>query len=124
MRRRDFITFLGGAAGWPLAVSTATAQRSDRMRRIAILSGFTATDPEAQARVAALQQGLKELGWVEGRNLHIDFRWGTDERDQMQTFAKELIDLKPELILGMTTPAVTALVQGTKTIPIVFVNIV
>jgi len=94
------------------------------MRRIAILSGFTATDPEAQARVAALQQGLKELGWVEGRNLHIDFRWGTDERDQMQTFAKELIDLKPELILGMTTPAVTALVQGTKTIPIVFVNIV
>jgi putative ABC transport system substrate-binding protein len=125
LKRREFITLVGGvAATWPLAVSTATAQLSDRMRRIAMLSGFAATDPEMQARVAALQQGLKELGWVEGRTLHIDFRWGTGERDQMQAFAKELIDLKPELILGATTPAVTALAQETKTIPILFVNIV
>jgi hypothetical protein len=71
-----------------------------------------------------LQQGLKELGWAEGRNISIDFRWGTGERDQMRAFARELIDLKPDLILGMTTPAVTALVQEPKTIPILFVNIV
>jgi putative ABC transport system substrate-binding protein len=124
MRRREFITLLGGAAAWPLEARTATAQVPDSMRRIAMLSGLAATDPEAQTRVAALRQGLKELGWVEGRNLHIDFRWGTGERDQMEVFAKELIGLKPELILGMTTPAVTALFRQTKTVPILFVNIV
>jgi putative ABC transport system substrate-binding protein len=122
MRRREFITLLGGSAVWPLAA--ATAQPSDRVRQIAMLSGFAATDPEAQARVAALQQGLKELGWAVGRNLRIDFRWSTSDVTKMRTFAKELVELKPELIVGMTTPAVTALVQETKTIPIVFVNIV
>jgi len=94
------------------------------MRRIAMLSGLAATDPEAQVRVAALQQGLKELGWTEGRNLSIDSRWGTGDRDQMRAFAREVINLTPDLILGMTTPAVTALVQETTTIPILFVNIV
>jgi putative ABC transport system substrate-binding protein len=94
------------------------------MRRIAMLSGFAASDPEAQARVAALQRGLKELGWTEGRNLHIDFRWSIGDATEMRTFAKELVDLKPELIIGVTTPAVTALVQETKTIPILFVGIV
>jgi len=89
-----------------------------------MLSGFAATDPEAQARVAALQQGLKDLGWLEGRNLSIDFSWGTGEREEMRALARELIDLKPDLIVGVTTPAVTALVQETRTIPILFVNIV
>jgi putative tryptophan/tyrosine transport system substrate-binding protein len=103
MRRREFITLVGGmAAGLP-APHDAIAQPSDRIRRIAMLSGFAATDAEAQARVAALQQGLKEVGWLEGRNLSIDFRWGTGERDQMRAFARELIELKPDLILGMTT---------------------
>jgi putative ABC transport system substrate-binding protein len=124
MTRREFVSLLGGAAAWPLAAQAATAQPSDRVRRIAMLSGLAATDPEVQARVAALQQGLKELGWTEGRNVSIDFRWGTGERDQMRAFARELIDLKPDLIVGMTTPAVTALVQETTTIPILFVNIV
>jgi putative ABC transport system substrate-binding protein len=124
VKRREFITLVGGVAAWLLAPHGAIAEPSDRLRRIAMLSGFAATDPEAQARVAALQQGLKELGWAEGRNISIDFRWGTGERDQMRAFARELIDLKPEVILGMTTPAVTALVQETKTIPILFVNIV
>jgi putative ABC transport system substrate-binding protein len=123
-RRREFITLVGGVAACLLARNDAIAQPSDRIRRIAMLSGFAATDPEAQARVAALQQGLKELGWTEGRNLSIDFRWATGERDQMRAFARELIELKPDLILGMTTPAVTALVQETNTIPILFVNIV
>ena len=82
MKRRAFITLVGGMAAWLLAPHDAIAQPSDPIRRIALLSGFAATDPEAQARVAALHQGLKELGWLEGRNLSIDFRWG--ERDQMQ----------------------------------------
>jgi len=124
MRRREFITLVGGMAAGLLAPHDAIAQPSDRIRRIAMLSGFAATDAEAQARVAALQQGLKEVGWLEGRNLSFDFRWGTGERDQMRAFARELIELKPDLILGMTTPAVTALVEETKTIPILFVNIV
>jgi len=124
MRRREFITFVGGVGAWLLAPHAATAQPSDRIRRIAMLSGFAATDPEAQARVAALQQGLKDLGWAEGRNLSIEFRWGTGGSAQMRTFARELVDLTPDLILGMTTPAVTALVQETNTIPILFVHIV
>jgi putative tryptophan/tyrosine transport system substrate-binding protein len=124
MRRREFMTLIGGVAAWLLAPYGAIAQPSDRMRRIAMLSGLAATDPEVQARVAALQQGLKELGWTEGRNLSIESRWGTGERNQMWALARELIDLKPDLIVGMTTPAVTALVQETNTIPILFVNIV
>jgi putative tryptophan/tyrosine transport system substrate-binding protein len=82
MRRREFITLVGGMAAELLAPHDALAQPSDRIRQIAMLSGFAATDAEAQARVAALQQGLKELGWLEGRNLSIDFRWGTGERDR------------------------------------------
>jgi putative tryptophan/tyrosine transport system substrate-binding protein len=124
MKRRAFITLVGGMAAGLLAPHDAIAQPSDRIRQIALLSGFAATDPEAQARVAALHQGLKELGWLEGRNLSIDFRRGTGERDQMRAFARELIELRPDLILGMTTPAMTALVEETKTIPILFVNIV
>src|ERR1700716_1190943 len=121
MRRRDFITLLGSAAAafsvcWPLATR---AQQPDRVRRIAMLSGLAASDPEAQARVAAFQQGLKELGWTEGRNIHIDFRWSTGDAAEMRTFAKELVELKPDLIVGMTTPAGAALVQETKTSPIV-----
>jgi hypothetical protein len=77
MRRREFMTLLAGAVAWP--IGTAMGQPSDRMRRIAMLSGFAAGDPEAQARVAALQQGLSELGWSEGRNISIDFRWSTGQ---------------------------------------------
>jgi len=72
--------------------------------------------------IQKLRQGLKELGWTEGRNFSIEFRWGTSERDQMRTFAMDLIDLKPDVIIGMITSAVTALVQETKTIPFLFVN--
>jgi putative ABC transport system substrate-binding protein len=121
MRRRDFVNLLGAAASWPLA---ARAQQPERIRRIAMLSGFAASDPEAQGRIAAFQQGLKELGWTAGRNLHIDFRWSTGGATEMQASAKELVELKPDLIVGMTTPAVAALVQETKSIPIVFASIV
>jgi putative ABC transport system substrate-binding protein len=122
MRRREFITLLGAVvAARPML---AGAQQAERIRRIAMLSGLAANDPEAQARVTAFQQGLRELGWTVGRNLHIDLRWSTGGAAEMQTFAKELVDLKPELIIGMTTPAVAALVEETKTIPIVFAGIV
>ena len=124
MNRREFITLVGGVGAWLLAPHGTIAQPSDRIRRIAMLSGLAETDPETQARVAALQQGLKELGWTEGRNVSIEFRWGTGGAAQMRTFARELIDLMPDLIVGMTTPAVAALVQETNTIPILFVNIV
>jgi len=124
MRRREFITLVGSVGAFLLAPHRAIAQPSDRVRRIAMLSGFAATDPEAQARIAALQLGLKELGWTESRNLSIEFRWGTGGAAQMRTFARELIDLMPDLIVGMTTPAVAALVKETNTIPILFVNIV
>jgi putative ABC transport system substrate-binding protein len=121
MRRRDFITLVGGA---PLVLLLpASAQQPERMRRIAMLSGLAANDPEAKARVAAFQQGLRELGWTEGRNLQIDFRWGTAGVAEMRTFAKELVELKPDLIVGVTTPAVAALVEETRTIPIVFASI-
>jgi ABC-type uncharacterized transport system substrate-binding protein len=120
MRRREFITLLGGAAEWPLG---ARAQ-SERMRRIAMLSGIAAVDPEGQARLAAFQQGLKELGWTTGRNLRIDLRASTGDAVEMRTLAKELAELKPDLMVGVTTPAVAALVQETKTIPIIFVGVV
>ena len=75
LQRREFITLLGGAAAWPIA---ARAQQSERMRRIGVLMGLAADDPEAQSRVAAFESGLRELGWVKGRNLSIEYRWAGD----------------------------------------------
>ena len=121
IRRREFIVTLGGAAAWPLA---ARAQQAEQIRRIAMLSGLTASDPEAQARLAAFHQGLKEVGWTADRTLHIDFRWSSGDTAETQTLARELVELNPELIVGMTTPAVAALVKETKNIPIVFAGIV
>ena len=121
IRRREFIVTLGGAAAWPLA---ARAQQAEQIRRIAMLSGLTASDPEAQARLAAFHQGLKEVGWTADRTLHIDFRWSSGDTAETQTLARELVELNPELIVGMTTPAVAALVEETKTIPIVFAGVV
>ena len=121
MGRREFIATLGSAAAWPLA---ARAQKAEQIRRIAMLSGLTASDPEAQARLAAFHQGLKEVGWTADRTLHIDFRWSSGDTAETQTLARELVELNPELIVGMTTPAVAALVKETKTIPIVFAGIV
>ena len=88
--RRAFITLLGGAAARP---RSAWAQHAEQIRRIAMLSGLAANDPEGQARLDAFHQGLKELGWTAGRNLHIDFRWSAETR----TLARELVELRPEL---------------------------
>ena len=119
MRRREFITLLGGAAAaWPLA---ARAQQPDRMRRIGVLMGFAESDPEAQAWIAAFREGLQKLGWAEGRNIRIDTRWATPrDVEARQRFAKELVALQPYLILASTTPPTAALLQQTRTIPIIF----
>jgi putative ABC transport system substrate-binding protein len=118
MARRNFIAALGSAAAWPL---TARAQQLDRVRRIGVLMGWAESDPDAQSALTAFLRGLQQLGWVEGRNLRIDRRWTAGDREQMRIFAKDLIELQPDIILANTTPATAALHKETKAIPIVFV---
>jgi putative ABC transport system substrate-binding protein len=120
MRRRQFITLLGGAAAWPLA---ARAQQADRMRLIGVLMAYAESDPEGQAWVAEFRERLQKLGWAEGRNLQIVIRWATPNVEAMQRFAKELVALQPDLILSQSTPTTAALLQHTRTIPIIFANI-
>src|SRR4029077_7803025 len=119
MKRREFITLLAGAAaGWPLA---ARAQQPDRMRRIGVLMGYTESDLEVQAHIAAFREGLQKLGWTEGRNIQIDTRWAApDDAASMRRFAKELVAAQPDVMLSSTTPTTTALLQQTLTIPVVF----
>jgi putative tryptophan/tyrosine transport system substrate-binding protein len=119
VKRREFITILGGAAAaWPLA---ARAQQPDRMRRIGVLMGYPESDSQAQRYIAAFRDGLRKLGWIEGRNVQLATRWATPvDADLMRQFAKELVALQPDLILSNTTPTTTALLQQTRTIPIVF----
>jgi putative tryptophan/tyrosine transport system substrate-binding protein len=118
MRRREFIAGLGGAAAWPLG---ARAQQPGRMRRIWVLIGVEENDPEVKARFSGFTQRLSELGWTDGRNLRMDVRWAGDNVDRIRMFAKELVDLHPEVMLAAGTPATAALQRATRTIPIVFV---
>ena len=118
MRRRDFITLLGGAAAWPLAVQ---AQQGERMRRVGVLMTLAANDLEGQARIAALVQGLRQLGWTDGRNVRIDTRWGASDPDRSRGYAAELAALAPDVILATGNAAVAPLLQATRTVPIVFV---
>jgi len=122
VRRREFITLLGGGPiAWPLM---AHAQQPDRMRRIGVLMGFAENDSQTQAHIAAFRDGLQKLGWTESRNVRIDTRWATPaEANLMRQFAKELVALQPDLILSHTTPTTTALLQQTRTIPIVFATV-
>src|SRR5215475_2099943 len=117
MRRRDFITLLGGAAAWPLA---ARAQQPERMRRIGVLIPYAADDPEGQARIAAFLQGLQQLGWTEGRNVRIDYRWSAGDADRARRYAAELVALAPDVILASGASHVGPLLQATRTVPIVF----
>jgi putative ABC transport system substrate-binding protein len=120
MRRREFIMLLGGAAAiWPLA---ARAQQSERMRRIGVLVGLAENDPEMKERIAGLRQGLEKLGWAEGRNLRIDYRFAPAGA-QARALARELVALQPDLILTQSTPATAAMQQETRTIPIVFAGV-
>ena len=120
MRRRDFVTLMGGgaAAAWPLA---ARAQQPDQVRRIGVLMGYAESDSDARAWYAAFREVLQKLGWTEGRNIQIDTRWATpDDAESMRRLAKELVAPQPNVILSSTTPTTTALLQQTRTIPIVF----
>ena len=118
MKRREFITLLGGAVAQPLA---ARAQQGDRVRRIGVLMGYAESDPEAQAHVAAFREELQKLGWIQGRNVQIDTCWAApDDAESRQRCAKELVALQPDVILSNTTPTTAALLQQTRTIPIVF----
>jgi ABC-type uncharacterized transport system substrate-binding protein len=120
-RRREFITLIGGAAAWPLA---ARAQQPERMRRIGVLMGYSESDSEAQANIAAFREALEKLGWAEDRNIRFDTRWAMPEdAEARQRFAKELVALQPNLILSHTTPTTGALLQQTRTIPIIFANV-
>src|SRR5262249_18929449 len=121
MRRRDFITLLGGAAAaWPLA---ARAQQGERIRRCGILLSLDESDPEAKAQLSGFTHGIAELGWIEGRNLRMEVRWGSGDVDRIRTFAKELVALQPDVILSHGTPVTAALHRETRTIPIVFVTV-
>src|SRR5438309_2127782 len=127
MRRRDFIALVGGAGTWPLAAAAwprvARAQQRERMRRIGVLMGLAASDPEAQSRVGALEAGLRELGWIEGRNLRIDYRWAPGEAGALRAQAGELIRSMPEVIVAHSTPVLAALRQDGLALPIVFVQV-
>jgi putative tryptophan/tyrosine transport system substrate-binding protein len=118
VKRREFITLVGGVTlAWPLA---ARAQQPDRMRRLGVLMAFDENDPEAKAYLSGLTKGLAEFGWTDGRNLRMDVRWAAGKVDRMQMFAKELLDLQPDVILAHGTPATAAFQRETRTIPIVF----
>jgi putative ABC transport system substrate-binding protein len=116
--RRNFITLLGSAAAWPLA---ARAQQSEHMRRIGVLMPFTENDADTRTHLGVLRSTLQQLGWTEGRNIQVDYRWAGGDVDQMRTFAKELVGLQPDVLMGRSTPVSTALLRETQTIPIVFV---
>jgi putative ABC transport system substrate-binding protein len=121
MRRRNFIALLGGAAAWPLA---ARAQQSaERMRRIGVLMSLAPDDPESPVRIAALLQGLQQLGWTDGRNVRIDYRWGAGDAERIRKSVAELVALAPDVILAHGTSLVGPLQQATRTVPIVFVNV-
>ena len=118
LRRRDFITaFAGSAMAWPLA---AIAQQP---KVIAVLMGIAENDPEGQARIAAFRQGLHALKWEEGRNVHIDIRWGGGDASQIKAYASELVNLAPDVILATNTPTARTLKQATKSIPTVFAGL-
>jgi len=120
MRRREFITILGGAAAaWPLA---ARAQQDSRLRHVGVLAPFAADDGEGQRRVAAFLKGLQQFGWVEGRNIQIVYRWGAADAERIRTSKAELLAVA-DVILGQGSSITSALQQATNTVPVVFVNV-
>jgi putative tryptophan/tyrosine transport system substrate-binding protein len=117
MRRREFIGFLGGATTWPIA---ARAQQGGQMRRIGVLMAISADDAEAQARIAAFVQGLQQLGWTVGKDVRVDYRLAGIDADTLRKYATELVTVAPDVILVQSSPALAAMLQATRTIPIVF----
>jgi putative tryptophan/tyrosine transport system substrate-binding protein len=120
VRRRAFIAALGGAVAWPMI---ARAQQRDKVRRIGLLMNFPEGDAEGKARLAAFLQRMQELGWSEGSNLKLESRWSGADIERMRTAARELIALEPDLVIGVGTPAVSALTHETSSIPIIFTQV-
>jgi putative tryptophan/tyrosine transport system substrate-binding protein len=119
MKRREFITLLGGAAAWPVA---ARAQQ-EGVRRIGVLTADAEDVAEVRARLAALREGLERLGWSEGRTVRIDYRFAANNPDRYRSLAKELVRLQPDVLFAHTTPIAVAFQRETRTIPIVFVSV-
>ena len=120
IRRREFITLVGGVAAWPLA---ARAQRGDRTRRIGVLIPWDENDSVAKTFVSAFTQALAGLGWTDGRNVRMDLRWGGGDINRIRALAQELVGLQPDIIVTDGTPATVAVQRETRTIPIVFANV-
>src|SRR5262245_17410480 len=121
MKRRNFITLLGGAAAWPLA---ADAQQPERMRRVGLLVGtYGQTDREGQDRIAVFLDTFRKLGWSDGRNVRIDYRWGGGDADRSKTFAEELVRSAPDVIVAVNNPTLAELQRLTSKIPIVFAQV-
>jgi putative ABC transport system substrate-binding protein len=120
LRRRQFITLLGGAAAWPLA---ARAQQDARVRSIGVLMDLDENDPEGKLRHSAFTRALADLGWTDGRNVRVDVRWTADDIDRIRALAQELVNLQPDIILANTIAATVALQRETRTIPIVFAGV-
>jgi putative ABC transport system substrate-binding protein len=121
VKRRQFITLVGGAAAWPIA---ARAQQAERVRRIGNLMNVAETDRESPARIAAFAEGLQQAGWIDGRNVRIDHRWAAGDAERYRRYAAELVALAPDVILATAGPSVVALQQATRTVPIVFVQLI
>jgi putative ABC transport system substrate-binding protein len=121
MKRREFITLIGGAAAWPL---TARAQQPDRMRRIGVLMHVSESDPDGQARLTAFVESLKELGWAEGRNLHLEVRWGTNDPNRYPRQAAELVAMAPDALVAPTSFTLAPLQRATRSVPIVFMGVI
>ena len=117
MKRREFIAALGSTAAWPVV---ASAQQPERVRRVGVLMGIAANDLEAQTRLAAFVQALQQLGWTEGRNVRIDYRWGGGDADSVRRYAAELLALGPDVTFASGGPAVESLLRATSAVPIVF----
>lgn len=122
MKRRQFITLLGGAVTMSPLVSRA--QQADRVRHVGILMGFSERDSEGQSYIAAILQTLEERGWKEGRNIRFDYRWAGGDSSRARLLSRELIQLQPDLIFAQGTPQVPILAQETRTIPIIFVQVI
>jgi putative ABC transport system substrate-binding protein len=120
VKRRAFIAGLGSAAAWPLA---ARAQQGDRVRRIGVLMAGDENDPATKRRVSVFTQALADLGWIDGRNVRMDVRWGGDDTNRMRGLAQELVGLQPDIVLADATPVTVALQRETRTIPIVFASV-
>jgi putative tryptophan/tyrosine transport system substrate-binding protein len=122
VKRREFIALVGwAAASLPRA---ARAQEAQRVKRIGVLMNLAAGDPEGQVRIRAFVEALQRLGWNDGRNARLDIRWGAGDADNFRRYAEELAAFAPDVILGSTSPAVWALQQATRTVPIVFTNVI